>query len=70
MNSIDKNKFKDILIWCSNDYLGMSSNASSIKRAKECLDNYGIGSGGTRNISGTHTPVSYTHLTLPTIRSV
>ena len=52
-----KNKFKDILIWCSNDYLGMSRNASSIKRAKECLDNYGIGSGGTRNISGTHTPL-------------
>ena len=52
-----KNKFKDILIWCSNDYLGMSRNASSIKRAKECLDNYGIGSGGTRNISGTHSPL-------------
>ena len=52
-----KNKFKDILIWCSNDYLGMSKNALSIKRAKECLDNYGIGSGGTRNISGTHSPL-------------
>ncbi len=52
-----KNKFKDILIWCSNDYLGMSRNALSIKRAKECLDNYGIGSGGTRNISGTHLPL-------------
>ena len=52
-----KNKFKDILIWCSNDYLGMSTNALSIKKAKECLDNYGIGSGGTRNISGTHTPL-------------
>ena len=57
MNSIDKNKYKDILIWCSNDYLGMSRNALSIKKAKECLDNYGIGSGGTRNISGTHTPL-------------
>ncbi len=52
-----KNKFKDILIWCSNDYLGMSRNALSIKRAKECIDNYGIGSGGTRNISGTHLPL-------------
>ena len=51
------NKFKDILIWCSNDYLGMSRNAASIKRAKESLDNYGIGSGGTRNISGTHSPL-------------
>ena len=45
-----KNKFKDILIWCSNDYLGMSRNEFSIKRAKECLDNYGIGSGGTLSL--------------------
>ena len=52
-----KNKFKDVIIWCSNDYLGMSRNALSIKKAKECLDNYGIGSGGTRNISGTHIPL-------------
>ena len=55
--NICKNKSKDILIWCSNDYLGMSKYALSIKRAKECLDNYGIGSGGTRNISGTHSPL-------------
>ena len=52
-----KNKFQDILIWCSNDYLGMSRNKIPIKRAKECIDNYGIGSGGTRNISGTHSPL-------------
>ena len=38
-----KNNFKEIVIWCSNDYLGMSKNATSIKKAKECLDNYGIG---------------------------
>ena len=50
-----KNKLKDILIWCSNDYLGMSRNV--IHKKAECLDSYGIGSGGTRNISGTHSPL-------------
>ena len=55
--SYDENSPENVTVWCSNDYLGMSSNASSIKRAKECLDNYGIGSGGTRNISGTHLPL-------------
>merc|ERR1712065_118409 len=35
----------------------MSRNALSIKKAKECMGNHGIGSGGTRNISGTHTPL-------------
>ena len=54
---ISDSKKNDIIMWCSNDYLGMSKNALSIKRAKECLDNYGIGSGGTRNISGTHSPL-------------
>ena len=54
---VDKNKVKDIIIWCSNDYLGMSENAIIKNIAKECLDNYGIGSGGTRNISGTHSPL-------------
>lgn len=39
--------------WCSNDYLGMSTNKEVIDRAVEVARNSGIGSGGTRNISGT-----------------
>ena len=48
---------KSIIIWCSNDYLGMSRNSLVTEKAKECINSYGIGSGGTRNISGTHLPI-------------
>ena len=49
----NKNKQK-IIVWCSNDYLAMSQNRNAIDKAKLALDNYGVGSGGTRNISGNH----------------
>jgi len=48
----NKNGHK-IAIWCSNDYLGMGQNEISINKSVEALKRYGIGSGGTRNISGT-----------------
>jgi 5-aminolevulinate synthase len=44
---------KQVVVWCSNDYLGMSHNQEVIDAAKNASDLYGAGSGGTRNISGT-----------------
>lgn len=38
--------------WCSNDYLALSTSKKIIESAIETLNQYGIGSGGTRNISG------------------
>jgi 5-aminolevulinate synthase len=43
---------KKIILWCINDYLGMSQNRSVIEAAKSAIDESGIGSGGTRNIGG------------------
>ena len=45
-------KNSDIIVWCSNDYLGMSQNDLIIKSMIDSVKCMGTGSGGTRNISG------------------
>ena len=45
-------KKNDIIVWCSNDYLGMSQNKLVINSMINSVKRMGTGSGGTRNISG------------------
>lgn len=43
---------KNILMWCSNDYLAMGQNKALQAEMLDAISQYGVGAGGTRNISG------------------
>ncbi len=43
---------EQIIIWCNNDYMCMGQNMNIINQAHKSLSVNGLGTGGTRNLSG------------------
>ena len=49
-----ENGSRQVVVWCSNDYLGMGHHPSVRRGMRAAIDEGATGAGGTRNIGGTN----------------
>ena len=47
---------KDVILLCSNNYLGLASHPHLIEASKKAVEIYGVGAGASRLVSGTMRP--------------
>ena len=47
---------KEVILLCSNDYLGLANHPKIREAAKKAIDEFGFGSGASRLVSGTRRP--------------
>jgi 5-aminolevulinate synthase len=59
MAHLADNDDSEVVVWCSNDYLGMSQHHDVRTAMHNAVDSYGAGAGGSRNIGGTHNLFSH-----------